>query len=210
MLISSCSIQIAVSGARPEFAQLCAPLFSRPGRPLLEGALDLTGRIFKDFIFDSKADGKVSNTRYNTFFEKRRRGLLFRDLRSILQIACLRSIGIPGALCQRLLAHQCLQRGRPRLIGADCFRHAWCSGVGAMEPVGWVDFDPTNNCVPSDGHITVAWGARLQRPSARFHGVLLGRGSGIPLHVGRRCDARWSDSSTESPSLVTEIAVSAN
>jgi transglutaminase-like putative cysteine protease len=23
---------------------------------------------------------------------------------------------------------------------------------------GWMDFDPTNGLVPSDGHITLAWG----------------------------------------------------
>jgi transglutaminase-like putative cysteine protease len=36
-----------------------------------------------------------------------------------------------------------------------------------------VDFDPTNNCVPSDGHITLAWGRDYSDVSP-IHGVLLG------------------------------------
>ena len=45
---------------------------------------------------------------------------------------------------------------------------------GAQAPDG-VDFDPTNNCVPADGHITVAWG-RDYGDVSPIHGVLLGGG----------------------------------
>ena len=48
--------------------------------------------------------------------------------------------------------------------------------------VGWVDFDPTNNCVPFDGHITVAWGRDYSDVSP-IHGVLLD-GAKHTLHVG--------------------------
>jgi transglutaminase-like putative cysteine protease len=44
-----------------------------------------------------------------------------------------------------------------------------------------VDFDPTNNCVPSDGHITVAWGRDYSDVSP-IYGVLLG-GARHKLHV---------------------------
>src|ERR1039458_5379105 len=54
---------------------------------------------------------------------------------------------------------------------------------GEIHPsgAGWVDFDPTNNCVPSDGHITVAWGRDYSDVSP-IYGVLLG-GARHKLHV---------------------------
>jgi transglutaminase-like putative cysteine protease len=45
--------------------------------------------------------------------------------------------------------------GQERLIGADA-SHAWFA-VWAP-PFGWVDLDPTNNILPGDKHITLAWG----------------------------------------------------
>jgi hypothetical protein len=45
--------------------------------------------------------------------------------------------------------------GKPKLVGADA-SHAWlavyCPGDG------WVPIDPTNDVVPDQRHITVAWG----------------------------------------------------
>jgi transglutaminase-like putative cysteine protease len=39
--------------------------------------------------------------------------------------------------------------------GADT-SHA---GISVFAPVtGWVEFDPTKGLMPSDGHITLAWG----------------------------------------------------
>ena len=143
------------------------------GRPLLEGAFDLTRRIHSDFIFDSKAT-EVS-TPVETFFEKRRG--VCQDF-AHLQIACMRSIGLPARYVSGYL-RTLPPKGRPRLIGADA-SHAWCS---AWSPdAGWIDFDPTNNCVPADGHITVAWGRDYSDVSP-IHGVLLG-GAKHTLDVG--------------------------
>jgi len=45
--------------------------------------------------------------------------------------------------------------GKERLVGADA-SHAWFS---VYQPgFGWLDFDPTNNQIPGERHITVAWG----------------------------------------------------
>ena len=143
------------------------------GRPLLEAAFDLTRRIHSDFTFDSKAT-EVS-TPVETFFEKRRG--VCQDF-AHLQIACMRSIGLPARYVSGYL-RTLPPKGRPRLIGADA-SHAWCS---AWSPgAGWIDFDPTNNCVPSDGHITVAWG-RDYSDVCPIHGVLLG-GAKHTLDVG--------------------------
>jgi len=148
---------------RPELAEYADESFP-PGRPLLDAVLDLTRRIYRDFRFDTKAT-EVS-TPVETFFEKRRG--VCQDF-SHLQIACLRSLGLPARYVSGYL-RTLPPPGRPRLVGADA-THAWCA---AWSPgAGWVDFDPTNNCVPSDGHITVAWG-RDYTDVSPIHGVLLG------------------------------------
>ncbi|MEO8127469.1 MAG: transglutaminase family protein [Bryobacteraceae bacterium] len=158
--------------ARKDLAQYARESFPQ-GRPLLEAAFDLTHRIHKDFIFDSKAT-EVS-TPVEDFFEKRRG--VCQDF-AHLQIACLRSLGLPARYVSGYL-RTLPPKGRPRLIGADA-SHAWCA---AWSPgAGWIDFDPTNDCVPSDGHITVGWGRDYSDVSP-IHGVLLG-GAKHTLDVG--------------------------
>jgi transglutaminase-like putative cysteine protease len=158
--------------AKPELAGYASESFP-PGRPLLEAVLELMRRINEDFRFDTKAT-EVS-TPVETFFEKRRG--VCQDF-SHLQIACMRSLGLPARYVSGYLRTQ-PPPGRARLVGADA-SHAWCS---AWSPgAGWVDFDPTNNCIPADGHIAVAWGRDYSDVSP-IHGVLLG-GSEHTLDVG--------------------------
>ena len=45
--------------------------------------------------------------------------------------------------------------GQQRLVGADA-SHAWLSVY--CPGLGWIDLDPTNDLIPSDGHILLAWG----------------------------------------------------
>src|SRR6202521_4348795 len=148
---------------RPEFASYALQSFTH-GRPMPEALLDLTTRIHKDFRFDSK----VTNVRTPTEeVFKKRRGVC-QDF-AHLQIACLRSLNLAARYVSGYLRTM-PPAGRPRLVGADA-SHAWCAvWAGAM---GWVDFDPTNDCVPSDGHITVAWGRDYSDVSP-IHGVLIG------------------------------------
>jgi len=149
--------------SNPELADYARESFPE-GRPLLEGALDLTRRIHQDFRFDKKATEVA--TPVQTFFEKRRG--VCQDF-AHLQIGCLRSLGLPARYVSGYLRTM-PPPGRPRLVGADA-SHAWCSAW--CPGTGWVDFDPTNNCVPSDGHITVAWGRDYSDVSP-IYGVLLG------------------------------------
>jgi transglutaminase-like putative cysteine protease len=143
------------------------------GRPLLEATFDLMGRINRDFKFDTKATEVT--TPVQDFFAKRRG--VCQDF-AHLQIACMRSLGLPTRYISGYL-RTLPPPGKPRLVGADA-SHAWCS---AWSPgSGWVDFDPTNNCVPTDGHITVAWGRDYSDVSP-IHGVLLG-GAKHTLDVG--------------------------
>jgi transglutaminase-like putative cysteine protease len=149
--------------SHPKLADYARESFPK-GRPLLAAAMDLTRRIHHDFRFDKKAT-EVS-TPVQTFFEKRRG--VCQDF-AHLQIACMRSLGLPARYVSGYLRTM-PPPGRPRLVGADA-SHAWCSAW--CPGAGWVDFDPTNNCVPSDGHITVAWGRDYSDVSP-VYGVLLG------------------------------------
>jgi len=158
--------------ASPELAAYARDSFPA-GRPLLEAVRDLTRRIHQDFRFDTNATEVT--TPVETFFEKRRG--VCQDF-AHLQIACLRSLGLPARYVSGYLRTM-PPPGRARLAGADA-SHAWCSAW--CPGAGWVDFDPTNDCVPSDGHLTLAWGRDYSDVSP-IHGVLLG-GARHTLHVG--------------------------
>jgi transglutaminase-like putative cysteine protease len=158
--------------AKPDLAAYARESFLRE-RPLLEAVFDLTARIYQDFRFDAKATEVT--TPVETFFEKRRG--VCQDF-SHLQIACMRSLGLPARYVSGYL-RTLPPPGKPRLVGADA-SHAWCSAW--CPGFGWVDFDPTNNCVPTDGHITLAWGRDYSDVSP-IRGVLLG-GAKHSLKVG--------------------------
>ena len=57
-------------------------------------------------------------------------------------------------------------------MGADA-SHAWFSVFAPGK--GWVDFDPTNNQMPREHHVTVAWG-RDYTDVVPLKGVIFGRG----------------------------------
>jgi len=62
--------------------------------------------------------------------------------------------------------------GQERMQGADA-SHAWFAVFCPAN--GWVDFDPTNNVMPCDGHITVALGRDYSDVSP-LCGILTGGG----------------------------------
>jgi len=162
------SQRVATSRQLAEYAREAFPA----GRPLLEAARDLMQKINRDFSFDIKATEVT--TPVQAFFEKRRG--VCQDF-AHLQIACLRSLGLPARYVSGYL-RTLPPPGHARWVGADV-SHAWCAAW--CPGAGWIDFDPTNNCVPSDGHITVAWGRDYSDVSP-VHGVLLG-GARHTLHV---------------------------
>jgi transglutaminase-like putative cysteine protease len=137
-----------------------------PDRPLAEAALSLTKAIFRDFKYDPKA------TTIDTSLDdvlKRRRGVC-QDF-AHLMIGCLRSLGLAARYVSGYLRTD-PQPGRPRLHGADA-SHAW---ISVFSPgLGWLDFDPTNGCRPSDCHITIGWGRDFHDLSP-VKGIVLGGG----------------------------------
>jgi transglutaminase-like putative cysteine protease len=141
----------------------------REKTPLLVGAVDLTRRIFEDFKFDPKATTVA--TPLEEVWEKRRG--VCQDF-AHLGIACLRSLGLPARYVSGYLRTHA-PAGRMRLVGADA-SHAWfqifCPGIG------WMDFDPTNNCQPREEHIVVAFGRDFGDVSP-VAGILTGGGRHI-------------------------------
>jgi len=151
---------------RPEFASYALQSFT-PGRPMPEALLDLTARIHSDFRFDSKVT--TVRTPPEEVFRKRRG--VCQDFAQ-LQIACLRSLNLAARYVSGYLRTY-PPPGKPRLVGADA-SHAWVSAY--CPGSGWLDVDPTNNVVPSNGHVTLAWG-RDYGDVSPLHGLVLGGGA---------------------------------
>lgn len=139
----------------------------QPGRSVLEAAKELNTRINKDFVFDPKATD-VATPVEETF--RIRRGVC-QDFAHVL-IACIRSVGLPARYVSGYL-ETLPPPGKPKLVGADA-SHAWVS-VWCGAKLGWVDFDPTNNCIPSQHHITVAHGRDFSDVSP-LRGIVFGEG----------------------------------
>jgi transglutaminase-like putative cysteine protease len=151
---------------KTEFASYALQSFT-PGRLLTEALLDLTARIHKDFQFDAR----VTNVRTPTEEVFRKRRGVCQDF-AHLQIACLRSLNLAARYVSGYLRTY-PPPGRARLVGADA-SHAWVSVYSPGS--GWLDLDPTNNVVPSDGHVTVAWG-RDYGDVSPLRGLILGGGA---------------------------------
>ncbi len=121
----------------------------RPRRPVLVAARELTSLIYREFEYQ----GGVTDV--STPVEQviaSRKGVC-QDF-AHLQIACLRSLGLPARYVSGyLLTHP--PPGKEKLVGSDA-SHAWISAW--CPELGWIDFDPTNDLVPRDEHITLAWG----------------------------------------------------
>jgi len=151
--------------ATPELADYARPCFP-PGRPLMEGARDLCRRIQRDFHFDHKAT-TVSTPLSEVM--ARRHGVC-QDFAHV-GIACLRSLGLSARYVSGYI-RTVPPAGQPRLVGADA-SHAWLSVHCPV--LGWVDLDPTNDSIPSEEHITVAYG-RDYADVSPVAGVLTGGG----------------------------------
>lgn len=149
----------------PALADYAAASFAA-ARPVLEAVLDLTRRMFADFKFDPKA------TTVATPLEqviKQRRGVC-QDF-AHFQIGCFRALGLPARYVSGYL-ETLPPPGKARLVGADA-SHAWAQIF--IPRHGWVDVDPTNNLLPSDRHITLAWGRDFSDVSP-IRGVIVGGG----------------------------------
>ena len=138
-----------------------------PGRPLLEAAKDLTHRINTDFKYLPKStsiDVPLADVL------RQRRGVC-QDFAHVM-IGALRSHRLAARYISGYL------RPGPKVQGAQA-SHAWVSLF--IPGSGWVSFDPTNDLVVSDSHVTLAWG-RDYGDVTPVKGITLG-GAGQSIQV---------------------------
>ena len=138
-----------------------------PGRSVFEATEDLTQRIYTDFEYKP---GHTTIATPLSVVMQERKGVC-QDF-AHLGIACLRSVGLPARYVSGYI-ETLSPEGVEKLIGVDA-SHAWYSVY--ITEMGWVDFDPTNNCLVSDQHITIGWG-RDYADIAPLEGIILSSGS---------------------------------
>lgn len=184
------ALDVAPFLARSEFVDLAAlgrslrSIAERsflPGRPVVDAVRALCHDIHTTFEFDphfsdvSTPLGDVLDAR---------RGVC-QDF-AHLAVGCLRSVGLAARYVSGYI-ETVPPPGAERLVGADA-SHAWCSVWTPL--AGWVDFDPTNDHLPVDDHITVGWG-RDYADVIPVRGVMIGPATTQSLDVAvdvERCD----------------------
>ena len=139
-----------------------------PRRPVYEAAMELTRRIYDDFVYDPEAT-KVSTPADVAFAH--RRGVC-QDFAHIM-IAALRGLGLPALYVSGYI-RTIPPPGKERLAGADA-SHAWVS-LWCGASMGWMDFDPTNAIAIQNDHVVVARG-RDYTDASPIESVVLSSGS---------------------------------
>jgi transglutaminase-like putative cysteine protease len=120
-----------------------------PNRPLVDAVQDLMQRIFTDFTYDPSFT-TIAMPLSAVLAHKRG---VCQDF-AHLAIACLRAYGIAARYISGYI-ETITEPGQQRLVGADA-SHAWFAVY--IPDMGWLEFDPTNNTLPHEQHITLAWG----------------------------------------------------
>ncbi len=132
----------------PAAAELAAGL-NLDETPSLDWLSELGAIFTRTFTFDSKATN-VSTPLAHVLEHKRG---VCQDF-SHAMISCLRQLGLPAAYVSGYLLTT-PPEGQERLLGADAM-HAWVSVY--LAELGWVDYDPTNQCFAGTSHVVVARG----------------------------------------------------
>lgn len=143
-----------------------------PNRSMFEATQELMQRIHHDFEF--KPGFTTVATPLKEVMQQRKG--VCQDF-AHLAIACIRSVGLPARYISGYI-ETLPPEGKEKLTGVDA-SHAWFSVF--IPNTGWIDFDPTNNMIPAEQHITIGWG-RDYADIAPLKGVILSGGK-HQLHV---------------------------
>jgi transglutaminase-like putative cysteine protease len=146
--------------SQTELFDYAKPSFPK-GAPLLEAAAHLSHRVHEEFEY-KPASTAIEMPLLQIL--KNRKGVC-QDFAHVM-IAALRSHGIPARYISGYL------RSGANYQGAEA-SHAWVAVY--LPDFGWVDFDPTNDVTPADGHVTLAWG-RDYGDVTPLKGITLGGG----------------------------------
>jgi transglutaminase-like putative cysteine protease len=165
LLARQCRFASRMIPLLPAAAVLWAQV-QRPDRTALENVAELMSLIFHEFSYDPDFSSVITPV---SEVLAHKRGVC-QDFAQ-LAISCLRTVGIPARYVSGYLENQ-PPEGVERLVGADA-SHAW---FAVFDPqLGWVDFDPTNNLLPDERHLTLAYG-RDYADVVPLKGVLQGLG----------------------------------
>lgn len=144
-----------------------------PDEPFLHCVLKLTQKIYAEFDYSPAA------TTIATPLEEvlqTRRGVC-QDF-AHLQIACIRALGFAARYVSGYI-ETLPAPGQEKLVGSDA-SHAWIAVYVPGE--GWVEFDPTNNCLAHEQHVVSAWGRDFADVTP-LKGVIYGGGDKPLLSV---------------------------
>lgn len=171
----------------PDLLAFARPCFEA-GAPVLVCARRLTRTINAAFRYDPAATD-VATPLAQAF---RLRAGVCQDF-AHLQISALRGMGLAARYVSGYLATR-PPPGMPALRGADA-SHAWVS-VWCGAQAGWIDLDPTNDCLAGQRHVVAAWG-RDYADVSPVRGVLSGGGAhrlevGVDLDVDDGTDTMHS------------------
>jgi transglutaminase-like putative cysteine protease len=156
--------------AAHELGDFARPLFP-PGRPFAEAARELSHRIHEEFTYLPKSTS-VDMPLLEVFHN---RCGVCQDFSHIM-IGALRALRLPARYVSGYL------RSGAKYQGAEA-SHAWVSIF--VPGTGWLSFDPTNDVIPSEGHVTLAWG-RDYGDVTPVKGIALGGGQHsveVEVHV---------------------------
>ncbi|HEV7613810.1 MAG TPA: transglutaminase family protein [Steroidobacteraceae bacterium] len=154
-----------------DYAQDC---FTQ-GRSIAGASNELMRKIYREFKYVS---GSTTNRTSIVDVLKSRRGVC-QDFAHFM-IACVRSSGLAARYVSGYI--RTVRKDGEAAIGGDA-SHAWVSVY--CPPLGWLDFDPTNNCMVGEDHITLAWGRDFGDVSP-LRGVIVGGGRhklSVDVHV---------------------------
>jgi transglutaminase-like putative cysteine protease len=138
-----------------------------PGRPILDAAIELIGRLKADIVYEIGAT-TVTTTPPMSF--ALRRGVC-QDFAHIM-ISGLRGIGLPAAYVSGYL-RSAPRTDTSRLQGSEAM-HAWVL-LWCGTDAGWIGLDPTNAVLAQEEHVMLAVG-RDYTDVAPVDGVILGSG----------------------------------
>ena len=150
----------------PAARDYAAISFTR-GRPILEATVDFMGRIFRDFAYDPHFTTIATPV---AEVMAHRRGVC-QDFAHVA-ISGLRGLGLAARYVSGYL-ETLPPPGQVKLQGADA-SHAWFSIL--IPDFGWVDFDPTNDQLPGEQHVTTAVGRDFQDVTP-MRGIFYGGGA---------------------------------
>lgn len=134
---------------------------------VLTAGQSLMQAIHRGFTYDGKAT-EADTTPDEAFAKKRG---VCQDFAHVMIVAA-RAHGIPAGYVSGYL-RTLPPPGKPRLVGADA-THAWVT-LWCGPDLGWVGFDPTNDCLTGTDHIFTAMG-RDYADVAPIDGVFRGGG----------------------------------